>query len=93
MRKTLLLLMMCVTSVVAFAAASVQWSCKLVGDGTASPSVEITEAVPAGYHLYAQDNPAGGGSPLKIYVEGTGVKADGKPTANRVYTKAYNDIF
>lgn len=93
MRKTLLLLMMCVTSVVAFAAASVQWSCKLVGDGTASPSVEITAAVPAGYHLYAQDNPAGGGSPLKIYVEGTGVKADGKPTANRVYTKAYNDIF
>ncbi len=93
MRKTLLLLMMCVTSVVAFAAASVQWSYKLVGDGTASPSVEITAAVPAGYHLYAQDNPAGGGSPLKIYVEGTGVKADGKPTANRAYTKAYNDIF
>lgn len=93
MRKTLLLLMMCVTSVVAFAAASVQWSYKLVGDGTASPSVEITAAVPAGYHLYAQDNPAGGGSPLKIYVEGTGVKAYGKPTANRAYTKAYNDIF
>ena len=93
MRKTLLLLMMCVTSVVAFAAASVQWSYKLVGDGTASPSVEITAAVPAGYHLYAQDNPAGGGFPLKIYVEGTGVKADGKPTANRAYTKAYNDIF
>ncbi len=93
MRKTLLLLMMCVTSVVAFAAASVQWSYKLVGDGTASPSVEITAAVPAGYHLYAQDNPAGGGSPLKIYVEGAGVKADGKPTANRAYTKAYNDIF
>lgn len=84
---------MCVTSVVAFAAASVQWSYKLVGDGTASPSVEITAAVPAGYHLYAQDNPAGGGSPLKIYVEGTGVKADGKPSANRAYTKAYNDIF
>ena len=84
---------MCVTSVVAFAAASVQWSYKLVGDGSASPSVEITAAVPAGYHLYAQDNPAGGGSPLKIYVEGTGVKADGKPTANRAYTKAYNDIF
>ncbi len=93
MRKTLLLLMMCVTSVVAFAAASVQWSYKLVGDGTASPSVEITAAVPAGYHLYAQDNPAGGGSPLKIYVEGTGVKAAGKPTANRAYAKAYNDIF
>ena len=93
MRKTLLLLLMCVTSVVAFAAASVQWSYKLVGDGTASPSVEITAAVPAGYHLYAQDNPAGGGFPLKIYVEGTGVKADGKPTANRAYTKAYNDIF
>lgn len=85
--------MMCVTSVVAFAAASVQWSYKLVGDGTASPSVEITAAVPAGYHLYAQDNPAGGGSPLKIYVEGTGVKAAGKPTANRAYAKAYNDIF
>lgn len=84
---------MCVTSVVAFAAASVQWSYKLVGDGTASPSVEITAAVPAGYHLYAQDNPAGGGSPLKIYVEGTGVKAAGKPTANRAYAKAYNDIF
>lgn len=93
MRKTLLLLMMCVTSIVAFAAASVQWSYKLVGDGTASPSVEITAAVPAGYHLYAQDNPAGGGSPLKIYVEGTGVKAAGKPTANRAYAKAYNDIF
>lgn len=93
MRKTLLLLMMCVTSVVAFAAASVQWSYKLVGDGTASPSVEITAAVPAGYHLYAQNNPAGGGSPLKIYVEGTGVKAAGKPTANRAYAKAYNDIF
>lgn len=93
MRKTLLLLMMCVTSVVAFAAASVQWSYKLVGDGTASPSVEITAAVPAGYHLYAQDNPAGGGSPLKIYVEGTGVKSAGKPTANRAYAKAYNDIF
>lgn len=84
---------MCVTSIVAFAAASVQWSYKLVGDGTASPSVEITAAVPAGYHLYAQDNPAGGGSPLKIYVEGTGVKAAGKPTANRAYAKAYNDIF
>lgn len=93
MRKLILLFLLCVTTVVAWAAPEVKWSYKLVGDNTENPSVEITAVVPAGYHLYAPETPAGGGTPLAIYVEGKGFKNVGKPVANKKWTKEFNDIF
>lgn len=91
MRKKLTLLLTLLVTCIATYAADVNWSYKLIGDGTDSPSVEITALVPAGHHLYAANTKAG--MPLSIIVEGTGVKAVGKPTPNRKPTSQYSDIF
>ena len=91
MRKNLTLLLTLLVTCIATYAADVNWSYKLIGDGTDSPSVEITALVPAGHHLYAANTKAG--MPLSIIVEGTGVKAVGKPTPNRKPTSQYSDIF
>jgi thiol:disulfide interchange protein len=84
MRKNLTLLLTLLVTCIATYAADVNWSYD-------SPSVEITALVPAGHHLYAANTKAG--MPLSIIVEGTGVKAVGKPTPNRKPTSQYSDIF
>ena len=93
MKRHFLTLLLCLVSAIAWAAAGVNWSYKLIGDKTDSPAVEITAVIPAGYHLYATNTPPGGGTPLKIYIDGKGVKAVGSPSANKKYTKEYSDIF
>lgn len=93
MKKLALFCMLCLTTVLAFADPAVKWSFKLVGDKTENPSIEITAVVPAGCHLYSQDNPPGGSQPLTIYVEGKGFQNVGKPTANKNYTKEFSEDF
>lgn len=75
------------------AADYVTWSYKVVGDNTPNPSLEITAQISPGYHLYSQDNPAGGGVPLEFRFDLKGCTRDGKVTANKSYTKAFNDVF
>lgn len=77
----------------AFAADAVSWSYRLVGDNTASPAIEATATVTPGYHLYSQDNPAGGSNPLVFYFDLKGCTLDGKTVANKAYTKEFDDTF
>ena len=78
----------------ALAQSPVKWTVKLVDDNTDHPSIVATATVAAGYHMYAQDNPAGGGNPLvfKLY-DVKGVKAEGGFKANKKYNKEFDDIF
>ena len=76
-----------------FAADAVKWSYKLVGDNTESPKIEITADISPGFHLYAVENPAGGSNPLVFYFDTKGCKTEGKPKANKAYTKEFDDIF
>lgn len=73
-------------------AADVTWSYRVVGDNSATPKLELTATVPAGYHLYAMDNPEGGGVPLTFHFDLTGCSLDGKPVANKSYIKEYDDV-
>lgn len=75
------------------AAGPVEWSFRIKGDKTATPVLEITAAIRAGYHLFSPDNPEGGSMPLTIRIETTGCKTEGAPSPDRKYTKAFNDIF
>lgn len=77
----------------ALSADAVKWSFNLSEDNTATPVLEITAQIAPGDHLYAQDNPEGGSMPLEFIFELKGCVRDGKVTANKAYTKAYNDIF
>jgi thiol:disulfide interchange protein DsbD len=82
------------TGLLAYASENVSWSAKIVGENTSTPSVVITANIEGGYHMYAPSNPDGGGMPLSISFSNLkGVKLDGKPAANKKYTKEYNDIF
>lgn len=74
-------------------AEHVKWSFKLVGDNTASPTLEMTATIDPGLHLYAVNNPPGGSMPLSFNFNLKGAKLDGAVKANKAYTKAYNDIF
>lgn len=73
-------------------ADQVSWSYKVIGDKTATPSVEITAVIAPGFHLYSQDNPEGGGVPLSFRWNFDGCAANGTVKANKAYTKAYDDI-
>ncbi|MDE5843429.1 MAG: thioredoxin family protein [Muribaculaceae bacterium] len=75
------------------AADAVNWTIALVDDNTDHPALKITAKVNPGYHLYAVDNPAGGSMPLKFYFEPKGCKTVGQPSANKNYTKEFDDIF
>ena len=83
-------LLVCVANVLA--ADQVKWSYRVTGDNTPTPSLEITAVIAPGFHLYAQDNPDGGGVPLSFHVTTEGCKAQGGFKADKAYTKAYDDI-
>lgn len=83
-------LLVCVANVLA--ADQVKWSYRVTGDNTPSPSLEITAVIAPGFHLYAQDNPDGGGVPLSFHITTEGCKAQGGFKADKAYTKAYDDI-
>ncbi len=93
MKRTFpLLLTLLVFAFSALGADQVTWSYKVVGDNTPNPSLEMTATIAPGFHLYAQDNPDGGGVPLSFHFQLDGCKTDGAVKANKAYTKAYDDI-
>lgn len=94
MRRNLLTLLMAIVAIgSAWGADAVKWSIKLVGDGTDTPSVQATAVITPGYHMYDMANPAGGSNPLEFFFDVKGCKTDGKPKANKAYTKEYDDVF
>ena len=94
MRRNLLTILMAIVAIgSAWAADAVKWSIKLVGDGTDTPSVQATAVITPGYHMYDMANPAGGSNPLEFFFDVKGCKTDGKPKANKAYTKEYDDVF
>lgn len=72
--------------------AQVNWSYRVIGDNTPTPSLEISATIAPGFHLYAMDNPAGGGVPLTIRFDTKGCTLDGTPKPNKAYTKQYDDV-
>ncbi|MDE6669728.1 MAG: thiol:disulfide interchange protein, partial [Muribaculaceae bacterium] len=93
MKKYFLTFALVVVAVSMWAADAVSWSMKLVGDNTDHPAVEITATVAPGYHMYAVENPPGGSNPLEFFFDVKGCKLDGKPKANKAYTKEFDDVF
>ncbi|MDE5876483.1 MAG: thioredoxin family protein [Muribaculaceae bacterium] len=93
MKKYFLTFALIVVAVSMWAADAVSWSMKLVGDNTDHPAVEITATVAPGYHMYAVENPPGGSNPLEFFFDVKGCKLDGKPKANKAYTKEFDDVF
>ncbi len=93
MKKCFLTLSFLMVAVVMMASDAVEWSYKLVGDNTDKPSLEITAHIAPGYHLFDFNNPAGGSMPLEFYFETSGCEIDGKPKANKSYTKEFDQIF
>ena len=94
MRRNLLTILMAIVAIgSAWADDAVKWSIKLVGDGTDTPSVQATAVITPGYHMYDMANPAGGSNPLEFFFDVKGCKTDGKPKANKAYTKEYDDVF
>lgn len=91
-RRITMLLAFLVCTVLTYA-ADVTWSYSITGDNTASPAVVITANVGPGFHLYALDNPPGGGVPLSIKFKYEGCSPDGAVTPSKAYTKAYDDVF
>lgn len=70
----------------------ISWSYKIIGDNTANPALEITASIDPGFHLYAMDNPAGGGVPLSFRFDTKGCTLDGAAKPNKAYTKDYDDV-
>lgn len=93
MKRLFLTMSLLIAAVACWAADAVNWTIKLVGDNTETPSIEMTAYVQPGYHLYAVDNPAGGSNPLEFFFEVKGCKTDGKPKANKAYTVEFDDVF
>ncbi len=86
MKKYFLTLTLLVFAMAAFAADAVSWSYRLVGDNTASPAIEATATVTPGYHLYSQDNPAGGSNPLVFYFDLKGCTLDERMRTENLHT-------
>lgn len=93
MRKIISILSIAFIALQAFSSDHVSWTFKVVGDNTATPTLEMTANVAPGFHLYALDNPEGGASPLKIHINLNGAVLDGSPKANVAYKKEYSEIF
>ncbi len=93
MKRLLFSLSLILICISAAAADAVNWAISLVDDNTDHPSVKITATINPGYHLYAVDNPAGGSMPLNFFFEVKGCKTVGKPSANKKYTKEFDDVF
>ena len=72
----------------------VKWNVKLVDDNTDHPSIVATATIDPGFHMYAQDNPPGGGNPLVFTLyDLKGVQPVGTFKANKKYTVEYDDVF
>lgn len=93
MKKQLLTLTLLLTFIAVCAQDGVSWTFRLVGDNTTSPAVEATAKIESGYHLFSLDNPEGGSTPLEFHFDLKGCRLDGKPTANKAYTKEFDEIF
>jgi len=93
MKRTIGFLLLLVTALLPVVAQQVTWSYRLIGDNTATPSIEITATIAPGFHLYAPNTPPGGPEPLVFYFDTKGCTLDGKPVANKAYTKEYDDVF
>lgn len=93
MKRILLSFLFSLTVSLAFSSEAVDWSFKLIGENTDSPSLQITAHIERGFHLFSQDNPKGGSAPLEFRFDLKGCQTDGKPVANKAYTKVYDDIF
>lgn len=93
MKKYYLTLGLILWAIVAYAADGISWSFRLIGDNTGNPAIEATADVDPGYHLFSVDNPEGGSAPLEFFFEVKGCQLDGKPVANKPYTKVFDEIF
>lgn len=93
MKKYFLTLGLLLCALVAYAADGVNWSFKLIGDNTMNPAIEATANIEPGYHLFSIDNPEGGSTPLEFFFDLKGCELDGKPVANKAYTKEFDEIF
>lgn len=82
----------CMASV-AYATDAVKWDIRLVDDQTDHPAVQATATIAPGYHFYAIDNPAGGSNPAQFFFDLSGCTLNGKTTANKSYTKEFDDVF
>lgn len=72
----------------------VKWDIKITGDNTDHPAIVATATIEAGYHMYAQDNPAGGGNPLVFTLyDLKGVQPVGNFKPNKQYKSEFDDIF
>ena len=95
MKRTFIsFLFLAICSIVALAQNPVKWTVKIVDDNTDHPSIVATATISAGYHMYAQNNPQGGGNPLviKLY-DVKGVQPVGTFKANKSYKKEFDEIF
>ncbi len=77
----------------AYATDAVKWDIRLVDDQTDHPAVQATATIAPGYHFYAIDNPAGGSNPAQFFFDLSGCTLNGKTTANKSYTKEFDDVF
>lgn len=93
MKRLVLTLCLVFSLMAAWANNEVKWSIRLDGENTDSPKVVMTATIAPGFHLYAPENPAGGSNPLQFFITPKGCKLDGKPTANKKYTKEFDDVF
>ena len=88
-----LLLTVC-CAVASMAQNHVNWDIKIADDNTDHPSIVATATIDAGFHMYSQDNPAGGGNPLVFTLyDAKGVKPVGNFTPNKKYTVEFDDVF
>lgn len=75
----------------------VTWSYRIADEGTDHPSLHITATIPAGVHLYAQDNPQSdfdGATPLSITVTPTeGCELIGTPAPTKSPVTEYDASF
>lgn len=92
MKRLLPVLMALFAVVFSYGADKVTWSYNIIGNATENPQLEMTAVIAPGFHLYAQDNPAGGGVPLEFHFSFEGCTPVGNVKANKAYTKAYDDI-
>jgi len=93
MKKLFLTLSLAIVAMAAVAADAVKWDVRLINDKTDHPAVEITATVAPGFHLYDQNNPAGGSMPMQFFFDLKGASLDGGVKANKAYTKEYDDVF
>lgn len=93
MKRFLWIIGLLLLPIATLAEEAVNWSYKLVGNNTDSPSLEITANIEPGFHLYSMDNPPGGSNPLTFYFDTKGCKVEGTPVANKSYEIKYDDIF